>query len=355
MDYIEIKGYKSIKEANIRLKPINILIGGNGAGKSNLLSFFEFLNNLYEGKLKEYVALNGGIDKMLHKGIVNSTELNSKIGFNKNHYSFNIKKGDPHFVFTSEGLWYDGNPYYKNPFEISNFGNEAELKYDTSPRAKFIREYLDSLKKYHFHDTGKNSPFNMPSNINQDAFMLYHDGRNLASMLFRIREERPKIYRRIIMTIQRIAPYFNDFFLNPEEDGTIRLFWQDKYSSFIYGVNDLSDGTIRFIALAVLFMQPVLPKTIIIDEPELGLHPWAIGILSGMIQGASNDDCQIIMATQSTDLISNFTPEDILTVDQKDGQTKFNRLSKEHLDLWLEDYSLGDLWKRNIINSGQPK
>ncbi len=355
MDYIEIKGYKSLKDVKIKLKPINLLIGANGAGKSNLLSFFELLNNLYEGKLKEYVALNGGVEKMLHKGEINSTELYSKIGFNKNHYSFNLKKGDPHFVFTSEGLWYDGNPYYENPFEISNFSNEAELKYDTSPRAKYIREYLDSLKKYHFHDTGKNSPFNLPSNINQDAFMLYSDGRNLAALLFKIREERPKTYRRIVITIQRIAPYFNDFFLTPDEDGTIRLFWQDKYSSFIYGVNDLSDGTIRFIALAVLFMQPVLPKTIIIDEPELGLHPWAIGILSGMIQGASNDKCQIILATQSIDLINYFIPEDIITVDQIDGETSFGRLNSDDFSLWLEDYSLGDLWKRNIINSGQPK
>lgn len=353
MDYIEIKGYKSIKDSKIELKPINILIGSNGAGKSNLLSFFEFLNHLYEGKLKEYVALNGGVDKMLHKGEINSTDLYAKIGFNKNHYSFNLKKGDPHFVFTSEILWYDSD-YFGTPIEICNYDTEAELRYNTKPRAQYIREYLDSLKKYHFHDTGKNSPFNLPSNIYQDSFMLYSDGRNLSAILHRIREERPKIYRRIIMSIQRIAPYFNDFFLNPEDDGTIRLFWQDKYSSFIYGVNDLSDGTIRFIALAVLFMQPVLPKTIIIDEPELGLHPWAIGILSGMIQGAANDDCQIILATQSTDLISNFNPEDILTVNQIEGKTDFTRLNKENLSLWLEDYTLGDLWKRNIINSGQP-
>lgn len=353
MDYIEIKGYKSLKDVKIKLRPINILIGANGAGKSNLLSFFELLNNLYEGKLREYVALNGGTEKILHKGEINSTELYSKIGFNKNHYSFNLEKGDPHFVFTSEGLWYDGNPFFSNPFEITNFSNEAELKYNTSPRANFIREYLDSLKKYHFHDTGKESPFNLTSNINQDTFMLYSDGRNLSALLYKIREERPKAYRRIVMTIQRIAPYFNDFFLKPDQDGNIRLFWQDKYSSFVYGVNDLSDGTIRFIALAVLFMQPVLPKTIIIDEPELGLHPWAIGILSGMIQGASTE-CQIILATQSTDLISNFEPEDILTVNQIDGKTEFSRLEKANLKEWLDDFSLGDLWKRNIINSGQP-
>jgi predicted ATPase len=354
MDYIEIKGYKSIKDTRIKLRPINILIGANGAGKSNLLSFFEFLNNLYERKLKEYVALNGGVEKMLHKGKEESIELFAKMGFNQNHYSFNLKKGETHFVFSTEGLWYNNNPNYKNPVEINNFGSESELKFNTLPRAGFIREYMDSLKKYHFHDTGKNSPFNLPSNINQDSFMLYHDGRNLAALLFRIREERPKTYRRIILAIQRIAPYFNDFHLAPDDDGAIRLYWLDKHSSFVYGVNDLSDGTIRFIALSVLFMQPELPKTIIIDEPELGLHPWAISILSGMIQGASNDKCQVILATQSIDLMNYFTPEDILTVDQIEGETLFTRLDVEKLSLWLEDYSIGDLWKRNIINSGQP-
>ncbi|SNB28241.1 ATPase-like protein [Flavobacterium psychrophilum] len=354
MDYIEIEGYKSIKKARIELKPINILIGANGAGKSNILSFFEFLNWLYERRLKEYVALNGGVEKMLHKGLVNSIELYSKVAFGNNAYSFRLKKGEEHFVFMNEGLWYGSNPYVNNPIEITDYSTEAKLKFNDKPRAKYTRDYLENLKKYHFHDTGKNSPFNQQSHIQSDAYVLYHDGSNLAALLYRINEEKPKVYRRIVKSIQRIAPYFSDFYLKPNENGFIRLTWQDKYSSFHYGVNDLSDGTIRFIALSVLFMQPKLPDTIIIDEPELGLHPWAIAILSGMITGASNDNCQIILATQSIDLLNYFSPEDIITVDQIEGESIFTRLNKDNLNLWLEDYSIGDLWKRNIINSGQP-
>jgi len=158
----------------------------------------------------------------------------------------------------------------------------------------------------------------------------------------------------IIKTIQSIAPYFLDFFLKPEANGNIKLRWQSKYSSTIYGVNDLSDGTIRFIALTVLFMQPDIPETIIIDEPELGLHPTAIAKLAGLIRSASAKNCQVIIATQSTDLISHFDPEDIITVDQINGESIFERLSSENLKQWLEDYTIDDLWKRNIISTGQP-
>lgn len=172
--------------------------------------------------------------------------------------------------------------------------------------------------------------------------------------MFNISNEHPKVYSLIVKTIQSIAPYFLDFFLRPEASGNIKLRWQSKYSSTIYGVNDLSDGTIRFVALTVLFMQPNLPETIIIDEPELGLHPTAIAKLAGLIKSVAAKDCQVIMATQSTDLISHFEPEDIITVDQINGESVFKRLSSDTLELWLEDYTIDDLWKRNIINSGQP-
>jgi predicted ATPase len=134
----------------------------------------------------------------------------------------------------------------------------------------------------------------------------------------------------------------------------VKLQWKDKFSDTIYGVNDFSDGTIRYIALSVLFMQPNLPDTIIIDEPELGLHPSAIAKLAGMIKSVSAKGCQVIIATQSTDLISHFSPDSIITVDQIDGCSKFNRLNEDKLQEWLEDYTIDDLWKRNIITTGQP-
>lgn len=354
MDRIEIKGYKSIRELDLGLKNINIFIGANGSGKSIFLSVFELFRNIYNGNLQEYIALKG-IDKFLFNGEKVTDQISTRISFpNTNAYSFTLKKGDDKFIFVEEGLWYGLNPYLANPIAIASFGPESHLKFATQPRADFIRKYLGSLEKYHFHDTGEKSTFNRESNIENDKFILYDKGQNLAAFLYNIYNENRIVYNLIVKTIQSIAPYFLDFVLRPEINGNIRLRWQGHNASTIYGVNDLSDGTIRFIALTTLFMQPSLPDTIIIDEPELGLHPSAIAKLAGMIKVVAAKQKQVIVATQSTDLISHFEPEDIVTVDQINGESIFKRLESSTLTQWLEDYTIDDLWKRNIINSGQP-
>jgi predicted ATPase len=353
IDYIEIEGYKSIKRARVDLKPINILIGANGAGKSNFISFFEFLNNVYEKKLQNYIALRGGEEKFLHNGSSVTNKIYFRIEFNGglNGYSATLERGDEGFVFLNERLIYRSD----NGVDIARFGGEAALKNTDNYRAKYVIDSLSSFKKYHFHDTGRNSPFNQPSHIENDIYFSYARGENLAAYLFYIREKHKIVYNRIVHTIQSIAPFFSDFFLQPNEEGFVRLQWQNKYSSTIYGVSDLSDGTIRFIALATLFLQPTPPSTIIIDEPELGLHPTAISKLAGMIQSAAVRGSQVILATQSADLVNHFSADDIITVDQTGGETSFNRLKEEDFSQWLDEYSIGDLWQREIIKGGQPQ
>ncbi len=352
MNKLNIVGYKSIRDATIVLHPINILIGGNGSGKSNFLSFFEFLNQLYEQKLQNYVALNGYLDKFLHQSDVPSTTLSAKLSFNNNvnAYSFDLEKSDDSFIIKLENLIYQGNEW-----DIAWNGREASVQTSEAVGATLIRTYLKGLKKYHFHDTGRNAPFNLPSHIENDVYFLYDKGENLAAFLWMIRENHPIHYKLIIKTIQSIAPYFSTFYLEPNATGYLKLQWQDKYSQMVYGATNLSDGTIRFIALAVLFLQPNLPSTIIIDEPELGLHPTAIKKFAGMVQSAVAKGSQVIVATQSVELINHFEPEDIITVDHKHGESQYNRLKKEDLALWLEDYTIGDLWQRNIIQGGQSK
>jgi predicted ATPase len=193
------------------------------------------------------------------------------------------------------------------------------------------------------------------SHIENDSYFLYEEGQNLAAFLYTIREENKTVYNRIVKNIQSIAPFFSDFFLQPNAEGFVRLQWQDRYSSNVYGASDFSDGTMRFIALTTLFMQPELPQTIIIDEPELGLHPFAITKLAGMINIVANRGSQVIVATQSADLVNHFKAEQVITVDQVDGESLFKRLSADELSHWLDEYSIGDLWQRNIIQGGQPK
>ncbi len=352
MDYIEISGYKSIKSERVDLTPINLLIGANGSGKSNFISFFDFLNRLYDKNLNEYIALTGGENKILHKGQKVTDTIKFKVEFENgnNGYSANLRLGSDGLIFTDERLFYRSD----RGVDISSSDREARIKTTDNYRAKDVIRYLDGFRKYHFHDTSDKSPFSIPSHIGNDIYYLYSNGANLAAFIYKIKEDEKIVYNKIVKTIQSIAPYFLDFYFMPNNEGFIKLQWKDRFSDIIYGVNDLSDGTIRFIALTVLFMQPNLPDTIIIDEPELGLHPSAIAKLVGMIKSVSAKRCQVIIATQSTDLISHFSPDSIITVDQIDGCSKFNRLNANKLQEWLEDYTIDDLWKRNIITTGQP-
>jgi predicted ATPase len=248
MDYIEIQGYKSLKNVKLDLAPINILIGANGSGKSNFISFFEFLNKLYERNVQEYIALKGGLEKILFQGSKVTDKIHSHISFNneKNGYSFTLQAASGNMIFTSEDLWYNGNSW-----SIYNKSTEAKVRTNGEGRAKYINQHLNSFRKYHFHDTSKNSAFTHTSHVDNDSYFLYEEGGNLASFLFAIFNDNKIVYNRIVKTIQSIAPFFADFFFYPNNEGFLRLQWKSKFSSTIYGVNDLSDGTIRFIALKI--------------------------------------------------------------------------------------------------------
>lgn len=352
MEYINIEGYKSIKALSLDLMPINILIGANGAGKSNFISFFSFLKTAYDQQLIEYVSGRGGVDKFLHNGRKQTAKIASFLSFNKgkNHYAFTLISGDENFIVTEENLGYDGNDW-----DISKGVPRLLIKDDNLYRATFIRNYLNGLRVYHFHETGKNSPFNADCRID-DCYMLQSHGANIAAFLYNLQQNEPVVYKRIVKVIQSVAPYFFDFDLHPNTGGSeyIRLAWRDKYSENRYGATDFSDGTIRFIALVTLFLQPSPPDVIIIDEPELGLHPFAISKLSGLVKSVAQRSTQVILSTQSVELVNCFAPEDIITVDNVDGASEFNRLDSTHLSEWLNDYAVGDMWRQNLLKKGFP-
>lgn len=366
IDYVRIDGFKSIKHMEMSLNPINILIGGNGAGKSNFISFFRLLNSIFNKGLQKYVAEEKA-DNILYFGRKHTQIMSGKLIFtdndaHNNAYCFGLRQ-------TKDGglyLDFEGSGYNVSSNEDNNgwFYNQAlqESKYATDAsfrRNRILQRYISSLKVFHFHDTSSTSLLRREANLNDNLY-LKQDGRNLPAFLYLLKVNHPKIFNRIQKTIQSIAPYISEFILEPKRlagsEEEIELRWIDKgdpESSF--SAYQLSDGTLRFIALAALLMQPEPPSVIIIDEPELGLHPFAIGKLAGMIQSAASKT-QIIVATQSPGLISHFSPEDVMVIDrsEEENQTIFKRLDSDSLDLWLQDYTLGDLWERNIINSAQP-
>jgi predicted ATPase len=358
MESIDIKGYKSIKDLHLELKPINVLIGANGAGKSNFISFFNFLKIAYDEELKSYVT-GRGIDTILHNGRKITQNVFSKLSFGEGAYSyeFNLKVENRIFVVQSEKLRY--NDY---DWQIANYYTELNIRhYDIHStnlyelyNGRDIQFYLNDLKVYHFHDTGVNSPFNGDCNV-FDNRVLQSKGGNLAAFLYKLKNDDAAVYNRIIRVIQSVAPYFKDFELVPNGD-KIFLAWRDKFSENLYGASDFSDGTIRFIALATLFLQPDPPAVIIIDEPELGLHPFAINKLAGLVRScARRENRQVILSTQSVELVNNFSAEEVITVDNVNGESEFNRLKEAELSEWLKnDYMIGDMWRQNILSKGFP-
>jgi putative recF/recN/SMC N domain protein len=344
-----IDGYKSIQHTDVELRPINILIGSNGVGKTNFISFFKLINIIYEQHLHNYTMQNSA-ERLFHYGLKRTSELKGYLAFGDNAYEVRLQARDNGSLFIAEERSY----YQSSSFNVSNI-DESQIKNSSTYRDRWLRDYLQSYKIFHFHDTSKGAPLRSSANINDNRY-LKTDGSNLPAFLFMLQEKYPKTLRRIELTIRSVMPYFGNFSLAPSllDESQINLQWSDiENNEKYFDANDLSDGSIRFIALATLLLQPILPKVIIIDEPELGLHPTAIVKLAGMIKSVASRGCQIIVSTQSVNLINNFDAEDIITVDRKDKQSTFNRLNNDTLQHWLNDYSLGELWTKSIIN-GQP-
>jgi len=225
---------------------------------------------------------------------------------------------------------------------------ETDFKKRMNGQAAFINEYIQTFDVYHFHDTGKTSPLKLHAYINDNS-MLRSDGANLPAILYLIKEKYPDYFDDIVAVVNTVFPPLKTFRLSPNEfnNDIISLQWVHREAEdYFFDVNQLSDGTLRFIALTTLLMQPNPPRTIIIDEPELGLHPKAIMLLGDMIHKAS-EKSQIILSTQSIDLINNFDPEDIIMADFDNSSSSMRRLTTDELKGWLDEYTLGEIWEMN--------
>lgn len=339
---IIIKGFKSIKELDLEMKPINVLIGANGAGKSNFINVFEFLkygvSEDIEG-IESYVAQRGGGDAFLFFGSSITQEINIDIGIQKHEYKLVFKPDYNNDLLTNRSI-------------TSNLDNYLD-NFDTFE--KDINS--SSVGIYHFHNTSKTAGFKKRQKI-FDCDFLRSDAKNIAPFLLRLQKNYKKDYKNILQTIQTVAPYFKDFVLRPigdKNDGTILLRWKHKNDFELdedFSANQLSDGTARFICMATLFLQPkdMRPKTIVLDEPEIGLHPVALTVLSEIIKSVANNGSQVIISTQSVTLANCFKPDDFIVVDYADGISNFRRLDdRDQLDLWLKNYQMGDIWNKNLL------
>ena len=365
---VKIEGFKSIRSASIELNPINILIGGNGAGKSNFATFFEFVKVLFDQNLG-YYSLKKGVDNLLHFGRKYTNEIHGRIEFINNHIkeknAYEVKletSQDGKLFITEETFCYD-RPHNERAL-VSGTGwynqligrnlQESLLRNRPTKISRYVKKLTHGLKVFHFHDTSENSTIRSPCDIH-DNIELREDGGNLAAFLYYLQEQEHEKFKAIQYTINSVAPYFGGFELRPNRlnDQSINLEWRDiNRPSIPLRAHQFSDGMLRFIAMTTLLLQPNLPPVIILDEPELGLHPVAVSKLAGLVRKASVYS-QIIIATQSVALLNYFNPEDILTVDLVNSESSFERLKSDKLEDWLSTFSLGQLWQMSEIK-GQP-
>ncbi len=359
---LSISGFKSIRQMeNMRLSDLNILIGANGAGKSNFVAYFRMLSELVEGRLQVWTSKQGGADRVLSYGIKETEALTTSIRFGDNGYDLELQPTvDGGFTFTSEMLYFKG-PYYGVTRPRLGAGHsESNLKKEvergTSKKiATFCYEAISGWKVFHFHDTSDTAGVKRQGSLHDNAY-LRMDASNLAAFLFRLQSDAPDVYSQIRKTIRLAVPFFDDFVLKPTtlptEEQQIRLLWKQNDSDYALWPSQLSDGSIRFICLVTVLLQPDPPTTIIIDEPELGLHPYAITLLGALIRSAALRT-QVIVSTQSVPLLNEFEIDDLIVVEREDGGSVFKRLSEEDFSNWLEDYSIGELWEKNVLG-GRP-
>ncbi|MBW2034557.1 MAG: AAA family ATPase [Deltaproteobacteria bacterium] len=367
---IELKGFTSIdaEGQTIELRPITVMLGANGAGKSNLVSFFKMLNYMTTGALQQYVADRGFADSLLYFGAKITSEVSARLRFEdaqaRDEYAFVLGRDATGRLFLKDEtiVYHAARRVTPQTVKLGGGVRESQLKEFADKgdqTCQVVYNLLSQCQVFQFHDTSATAKIRSEGYIDDSRF-LRSDGGNLAAFLCGLMKKNSgkRYYDRIVRHIQLIVPQFEDFDLAPstENENYVRLNWREKGSDYLFGPHQLSDGSLRFMALTTLFMQPpeLRPKVIIVDEPELGLHPAAISALAGMVK-AVTPATQVILATQSSRLVDEFTADQVMIVERDENRrrTIFRWLKEQDLAEWLERYCLSELWEKNVLG-GRP-
>ena len=352
----------SLRHVDIKLREINVLIGPNGVGKSNFLSLFDLLGDLIEQRLALWVAKRGGADRVLCGGVKTSTRLSVDLRFD-GYQGFEIGlalAAGGQLFFDREVASFENPDLHSSPF-TENLGSghtESRLRRGAEADPGKVLEHtlrcLEGVQRYHFHDTSETALIKQPQPVSENR-ALARDAHNLAPFLMAVRQNDPASFLRIEDAMRSVAPFFDSFVLQPGvlNENTVKLEWRHRDSDMYADAFTLSDGSLRFLCLATVLLQPSPPPIVLIDEPELGLHPFTIHQLADLMRSASKR-CQIIVATQSVTLLDQLAIDDVIVADRIEGSTQLSRLDAGALGEWLDSYSLGELWEKNLLG-GRPR
>lgn len=363
---LTLRGFKSIAALeDFELGKLNVLIGANGAGKSNFVDFFRMLRAMADSRLQAFIREKGGADGFFFLGPQVTREIFAHLEFGENIYEFELKPtAGSNIMIGAERVRFTGGDGSAPMTGIASGTVESVLKNRKDRRSlrgnwHGVEHYVfDSVSRwivYHFHDTSMTAPMRREQSV-RDRRQLRPDASNIAAFLLDLKQNKLGTYELVRDSVRLIAPFFDDFLLESEvafDNGEekVRLEWRQKGSDFPFQPIHLSDGTMRYICLATALLQPRPPATIVIDEPELGLHPFAISLLAELIHSAA-ETTQVIISTQSPTLLGHFEPEEIVVVNRQDGQTTFDRVDAERLATWLDEYTIAELWEKNVVAGG---
>jgi len=374
---LTVHGFKSIERQTIELEPLNVLIGANGSGKSNLIDAVTFFQASALGERDILVKRMGGAGRILFHGnnatkacffSCEATEfayeqtLIPVAGNSLDVASERLTIRDSAVEWSAGGTDLDALERQLKEHEERRLADtvatgeltekEADAELSEFPS---VRSYIKGWRRYHLHDTSATAAIKSACPVDDNRY-LRGDASNLAAYLYWLRKMHPLEYRRIVAMVRLNAPYFEDFVLEPQRlnEKTIRLEWKQRQSDAYFDADSLSGGTLRFIGLATLLKQPqsAMPSLIVIDEPELGLHPLAIRLLAEMLDAAA-ETTQLLVATQSVTLLDNFPIGQVIVADHDGRGSQFRRLHADDYQAWLENFSLGELWEKNVLG-GRP-
>ncbi len=357
---ISIAGFRNLKAVHeLALSRLNVLIGGNGAGKSSFLRFFELLGAMHRsGHLQDFVLDHGGADDQLFMGAKTTPEITAHIGWEAGagvcDYALRLAYVAGDALKIAEEKYRLSLTDAQAPYQtLPTPSMESRLKDQPDPAAQTISRLLQQCAVFHFHDTSVSASVNKRWDV-ADNVCLRTDGGNLGAVLLDLKMNDVPRYRLIVSQIQRVFPALDDFVLEPVK-GKVLFCWRSRFSDKTMGPYLTSDGTLRLFFLVTLLNLPAerLPSLLLIDEPELGLHPQAVELVAAMVKRVAAVK-QVIIATQSPLMLDCFQPDNIIVAESRGGAAELKRLEKPEYERWLaEDYLLSDWWMARTVGGLQ--
>jgi len=373
---LTIQGFRRLFDVKLALRPLSVMIGANGTGKTSMLDVLSLLAKSAQGKLGESISELSGLSNILTYDRAEELRLGISMnvpGYEPLEYSLRLRTQAVAYAIAEERLSQERG--YPNPFIHidSHYGDikyyEVDQKILVKPNWEYkpletslsqvpkmfqqpedFRNRLSSSTFYHVLNVDPKSPVRLPQQM-QPASLPGRNGEELVSCLFYLRETERQRFDAIEDTLRAAFPRFERLDFPPVAAGTLALTWREKGVSKPFYMHQLSEGTLRFLWLATLLQSPGLTALTLLDEPEVSLHPELLSLLADMLREASSRT-QLVVATHSDRLIRFLRPDEIVLMDaDEEGMTTLKRADELDLEAWLKDYSMDELWSNGRLGA----